>query len=114
MTLLCDIIFFGDEMVYVRKAKEDDISKLYNYLNKKYVENNLKNIEEHETAYKTWYKENLNSKHYVLLIIEDDKKTFLGHIKYKITTKKSEVMIHIIEEYRSSGIAKKALEIKAF
>lgn len=97
-------------MVCLRKAVEADIPKLYSYLNKKYVERNLKNSVELEEKYKEWYKEIIGSKKFVLLIIEDENKNFIGHIKYKVFSKKTEVMIFIVEEHRNCGIGKEALE----
>lgn len=97
-------------MVYLRKALEADIPKLYSYLNKKYVERNLKNPADLERKYKEWYKEIIGSPKFILLIIEDENRNFIGHIKYKIFSKKIEVMIFIVEEYRNCGIGKEALE----
>ncbi len=97
-------------MIYLRKAKEIDIEKLYISLNKKYVEKNKKNVSKLENRYKEWYKNLIESDKFILLIIENENNDFIGHIKYEMKSEEVEVLIFILEKYRNNGIGKKALE----
>ena len=97
-------------MIYLRKAKEIDIEKLYISLNKKYVEKNKKNVSKLEKKYKEWYKNLIESDKFILLIIENENNDFIGHIKYEMKSEEVEVLIFILEKYRNNGIGKKALE----
>lgn len=97
-------------MVYLRKAEESDIEKLYVALNKKYVEKSKKNILKLEMKYREWYKNLIESDKYILLIIENKNNDFIGHIKYEMKSDEVEVLIFILEKYRNNGIGKKALE----
>lgn len=97
-------------MVYLRKAEESDIEKLYVALNKKYVEKSKKNILKLEMKYREWYKNLIESDKYILLIIENENNDFIGHIKYEMKSDEVEVLIFILEKYRNNGIGKKALE----
>mgnify|MGYP003423403044 FL=1 len=97
-------------MIYLRKAKEIDIEKLYISLNKKYVEKNKKNVSKLENRYKEWYKNLIESNKFILLIIENENNDFIGHIKYEMKSEEVEVLIFILEKYRNNGIGKKALE----
>ncbi len=96
-------------MIYLRKAKETDIEKLYVSLNKKYVEKSKKNIAKLEKRYKDWYKKLIDLNNFILLIIEDDSGNFIGHIKYEIKSCETEILIFILEKYRNKGIGKEAL-----
>ena len=75
-------------MVYLRKAEESDIEKLYVALNKKYVEKSKKNILKLEMKYREWYKNLIESDKYILLIIENENNDFIGHIKYEMKKEK--------------------------
>lgn len=96
-------------MIYLRKAAESDIMKLYGSLNKKYVEKNLENSAEVESRYINWYKTLIKSDSCVLLIIENEKREFLGHIKYQFLPDENEIFVFILEKYRNTGIGSKAI-----
>ncbi len=97
-------------MIYLRKAEEKDIPKLYEYLNKKYVEKNFSDIKKTEKDYITWYKEALGFEKYIFLIIEDENKNFIGHIRYEDFIDFYDVMIFIRENNRNKGFGKEALK----
>ena len=97
-------------MIYLRKAEEKDIPKLYEYLNKKYVEKNFSDIKKTEKDYITWYKEALGIEKYIFLIIEDENKNFIGHIRYEDFIDFFDVMIFIRENNRNKGFGKEALK----
>ena len=84
-------------MIYLRKAEEKDIPKLYEYLNKKYVEKNFSDIKKTEKEYIEWYKESLCLEKYIFLIVEDENKNFIGHIRYEDFIDFYDVMIFIRE-----------------
>ena len=93
-------------MIYLRKAKEIDIEKLYISLNKKYVEKNKKNVIKLENRYKEWYKNLIESDKFILLIIENENNDFIGHIKYEMKSEEVEVLIFILEKYRNNGYSR--------
>lgn len=97
-------------MIYLRKAEEKDIPKLYEYLNKKYVEKNFSDIKKTEKEYIAWYKEALCIEKYIFLIIEDEEKNFIGHIRYEDFIDFYDVMIFIRENTRNKGLGKEALK----
>jgi len=96
-------------MICLRKTEEKDIPQLYKNLNKKYVEKNSSDKKDKEEEYCKWYRSSIKSPNFLLFIIEDEKGTFLGHIKYEISDTFVEVMIFIVEEFRNKGIAREAL-----
>lgn len=97
-------------MIYLRKAEERDIPKLYEYLNKKYVEKNFSDIKKTEKEYIDWYKESLCLGKYIFLIIEDENKNFIGHIRYEDFIDFYDVMIFIRENNRNKGFGKESLK----
>lgn len=98
-------------MICLRKAEEKDIPQLYRYLHQKYVEKYRdSSIEKEKIKYFNWYKKMISSPKFLLLIIEDEKGVFLGHIKYDFKEARSEIMVFIVEGARNKGIGKKAVE----
>lgn len=96
-------------MIFLRKAEEKDIPKLYEYLNKKYVEKNFIDIKKTQSEYIEWYRESIYSEKFIFLIIEDENKNFIGHIRYEDFSDFYDVMIFVKESSRNKGIGKEAL-----
>lgn len=102
--------FFGDRMVFLRKAEEKDIPLLYCSVNKNFVEKEFCNDLSKKEDYYRWYLDRITSDNSLIFIIEDENEVFLGFVKFEISKKTTEVMIFIVEEKRQKGIAYEALE----
>lgn len=99
--------------VFIREMTEEDILKIYETMNKKYVEKYCENkneIEEQFHIYEKWYKQILNSINFKMYIISNKKNDFLGNVKFEINKNRASVNIYICESIRGQNISYYALD----
>lgn len=93
-------------MVYIREIKEEDIEILYFRLNFEYVNKYFKDREsELKRLYFDYYRELLISDKNLVYIIEDDKKKFLGIIRFDLNfiKKSGDIAIYFDIDFRHKG-----------
>ena len=95
--------------IQIRRMEEKDISKIYEYIHKKYVEKHYPTAQEQQwEAHSLWYHFVLHSNSYFFYILEKEGE-LLGTIRYELEEDKAIVSIFVREEYRGKGYAKFAL-----
>ena len=94
------------EELIVKKMETSDIETLYKRINLSYVEKYCKDEASVQwEAHKKWYSFILNSPYYRMYILTNEKKEFLGNIKFEIEELKVVLNIFIDPEARKNKLS---------
>lgn len=94
-------------MIVLRKTVLEDIPKMYENLNLKYVKKYCKGQEEKQwEIHRIWYMFLINSPSYLLYTVEDTTGKFIGNIKFEIQDEIAIFSIYLVEEVRGRGYSK--------
>ncbi|MFK4786107.1 GNAT family N-acetyltransferase; N-acetyltransferase [Fusobacterium sp. MFO224] len=99
-------------MIILRETIEEDIGDIYLSVHEKYVKKYYEGKEKQQwEIHKNWYKFLINSDYYELYTVLDEKKGFLGYVKYEIDGECAIINIYIIPSVRGKKYAKKVIGI---
>ncbi|MGL6065158.1 MAG: GNAT family N-acetyltransferase [Fusobacteriaceae bacterium] len=97
----------------IRDMLEEDIPKIYEAINLKYVEKYCDKECEQKAqwlAYKKWYYFIMNSSYFFMYIVTNNENQFLGNVKFEIHSKRAILEIYLIEKIRGRNYSPLIIE----
>ena len=98
--------------IKLRKANKSDCDLIFKYINTPNIRNNSYNQNEIDySEHKEWFIKKIKSNNFLMLIAEDEKKTFLGQLKFEKENNNIVVGVFTNPELHNKGIGSKILKL---
>jgi RimJ/RimL family protein N-acetyltransferase len=96
---------------FLRKSKDEDISDIYNLVNRKYIEKYSKrNMIEEWEIHRDWYRFLIKSPKHFLYTVCDINGSFLGHVRFEIIGEIGLIFLALSEDIRGNGLSKRVIK----